>query len=114
MNDTFRNIAEGIKGADNNKTVSEMILNENIQLHAGRLKDYLRTKKQLKENCIKDKRKLRNLFRVHKEMTVIKFLKRKKIITRHNEMAGFMYKKKQYTLKELLEEFIDFMYLEEK
>jgi selenocysteine lyase/cysteine desulfurase len=120
--DKFRNISEGIVGVDNNNKSINIILDENIDthekalkhLHEKKLNDFKRTKEEFNNQSEKEKRKYRNMFRLHKEQSVTAFLQGKKIITYHNEKAAFIYKDNSYTLKDLLEEFIEYLYLKEK
>ncbi len=121
-NNKFQNILECIIGVDNNNKSMNIILDENIDIHKNALRhlhtqkvsDFKRTKSEFNNKCEKEKRKYRNMFRLHKEQAVTSFLQEKKIITFYNEKAAFIYKNNAYTMKDLFEEFIEYLYLKEK
>lgn len=112
--DKFRDIAESLASIENNKKVAGALLDEDIQTYAQKMNDYKQAKKELDEKCVKDRRKYKNIFRVHKQLVVHEFLKKKKIIKQSNELGQVIIKGKSYTMRDLFEEFIEYLYLKEK
>lgn len=113
-NDKFRNISESLVAIDNNKKVSGALIDENIKIYTQKLKDYKQTKNDLIKKCAKDKKVQQNAFRLHKQIAVQEFLKGKKILHQFNELIEVEIKGSKYNMRDLFEEFIEYLYLKEK
>ncbi len=113
-NDRFQNISESIVAIENNKKVSGGLLDENIKIYTQKLKNFERTKKELIEKCVKGRKIQKNAFRLHKQIAVQEFLKGKKILHQHNELIEVEIKGSKHNMRDLFEEFIEYLYLKEK
>ena len=110
----FQNIAENLISIENNKKVSGGLIDENIKIYTQKLKDFERTKKDLIKKCAKDRKVQQNAFRLHKQIAVQDFMKKKKMVTQTNQLIEVEIKGSKHNMRDLFEEFIEFLYLKEK
>ena len=110
----FRDISESLVAIENNKKVAGGLIDENIKIYSQKLKDYKQTKKDLIEKCIKDRKVQKNAFRLHKQIAVQDFMKKKGMITQINQLIEVEIKGNKHNMRDLFEEFIEYLYLKEK
>ena len=113
-NNKFQNISESLVFIEKNKKVSSGLLDENIKIHTQKLKAFERTKKELIEKCVRDRKIQKNAFRLHKQIVVQDFMKKKGMINQINELIEVEIKGSKHNMRDLFEEFIEFLYLKEK